>query len=342
MKDRLTATLWRLGAFVTVCLLGMFALVAVFGQLRFEPQHSFTAEFTNVGGLKGGDFVRIAGVEVGKVKKLVINPNASVAVTFGVDDSVPLTDNSRAAIRYDNLYGDRYLALQQGRGGGAPLKPGALIPIDRTSPALDLDTLIGGFRPLFRALDPDQVNALSSQLIQAFQGQGETIGSLLAQTSALTNTLADRGQLVKDVITSLNTVFTSLGDSNKEFGQAIDRIASLTDALAARKGDISNSVAYANAASASVTDLLARSRPALQKIVAETDRTSTIVMNDHDYLDNLINTLPDAYKALGRQGLYGDWFAFYVCELVFKMNGKGGQPIYVKMASQTSGRCTPR
>ena len=51
------------------------------------------------------------------------------------------------------------------------LMPGQTIPLARTAPALDLDALIGGFRPLFRALDPDQVNALSSQLIEAFQGR---------------------------------------------------------------------------------------------------------------------------------------------------------------------------
>ena len=342
MKERLVATLWRLAVFVSVCLMGLFVLIAVFGQLRFEPRKSFTADFTNVGGLKGGDFVRIAGVEVGKVTKLVIKPDASVAVTFAIDDSVLLTNGSRAVIRYDNLYGDRYLALEQGHDGGTPLKPGGLIPIDRTSPALDLDTLIGGFRPLFRALDPDQVNALSFQLIQVFQGQGETIGALLAQTSGLTNTLADRDELIGEVVNNLNTVFTSLGDSNKEFGQAIDKIASLTDALADRKDDISNAVAYANAAAGSVSDFLARSRPAIQKIVHETDRTSTIILNDHDYVDDLINTLPDAYKALGRQGLYGDWFAFYICEAIIKVNGKGGQPVYIQAASQTTGRCTPR
>jgi phospholipid/cholesterol/gamma-HCH transport system substrate-binding protein len=342
MNQRLRATIWRLGAFVSVCLLGLFVTIAVFGQLRFEAQHSFTAEFTNVGGLKSGDFVRIAGVEVGKVKKLAIQPDATVAVTFGVEDSVVLTEGSRVAIRYDNLYGDRYLALERGSGGNAILKPDATIPVSRTAPALDLDTLIGGFRPLFRALDPDQVNALSSQLIQAFQGQGETIGSLLAQMSALTNTLADQGELVGDVITNLNTVFGSLSDNNEEFGQAVDNIAALTEALADRKNDIATSVAYANAAAGSVADLFARTRPALQKIVHETDRTATIVLNEHEYFDDLLNTLPDAYKALGRQGLYGDWFAFYICEAIIKVNGKGGQPVYIKAAAQTSGRCTPR
>ncbi len=342
MRDPLSAVLWRLAVFVSVCLLGLFVLVAVFAQLRFEPMRGYTAEFKNVGGLKEGDIIRIAGVEVGKVGSIAIRPDAVVAVDLNVEDSVQLTDTTRSVIRFDNLYGDRYLTLIEGENGGTPLQPGATIPISRTAPALDLDTLIGGFRPLFRALDPEQVNALSSQLIHAFQGQGDAIGSMFAQTAALTNTLADRDELIGQVITNLNTVLSTFQENNEEFGQAIDEIASLTEALAERKGDISNSIAYADRAAESVADLLDQSRPALQKITNETDRTTSIVLNEHDYLDNLLDTLPDAYQILGRQGLYGDWFAFYVCEVVLKVNGKGGQPVYIKAAGQSTGRCTPK
>lgn len=342
MKDSLSATIWRLSIFVCVCLLGLSLLVAVFGQLRFDSRRGFSAEFTNVGGLKTGDFVRIAGVEVGKVGELRIRSDAAVDVAFTVDDSVELLESTRAVIRYDNLYGDRYLALEQGDGDVRPLAPGGTIPFKQTAPALDLDTLIGGFRPLFRALDPDQVNALSSQLIQAFQGQGDTIGTMLTQTAALTNTLADHDALIGDAITNLDIVFRTLADNNAELGQAIETLGSLTEALASRRADISNSVAYTNAAAGSLADLLSHSRPALQKITHETDRTAGIVLDEDDYFDDLLDTLPEAYKMLGRQGLYGDWFTFYVCELVFKMNGKGGQPVYVKVAGQSSGRCTPR
>ena len=67
-----------------------------------------------------------------------------------------LTEATKALIRYDNLIGDRYLELQEGAGAPSPgCSPGETIPVDRTEPALDLDALIGGFRPLFRALDPD-------------------------------------------------------------------------------------------------------------------------------------------------------------------------------------------
>lgn len=343
LTTRIRHDAWRLAVFLVVCLLGVFGLFAVFGELRFgEETKTYTAEFANVTGLENGDFVRIAGVEVGKVEKVEIQPDTTALVTFTADQSVVLTEGSRAVIRYDDLIGGRYLALQEGAGGTATLKPGDTIPLARTSPALDLDALIGGFRPLFKALDPDQVNALSGQLIQALQGQGATINSFLAQTAALTTTLADRDQLIGDVITNLNVVLGSLGDQSDQFAKAVDALSELVKGLKDRRVDIANGVAYTNAAAASITDLLAQARPPFAKTIHETDRAAGIVVADHDYFDNLLNTLPDAYQALSRQGIYGDFFSFYLCDIVLKLNGKGGQPVYVKVAGQSTGRCAPR
>jgi phospholipid/cholesterol/gamma-HCH transport system substrate-binding protein len=342
VRGNLGAVLWRLAAFLVVCLFGMFALFAVFAHLRFQQEQTYRAVFTNVSGLAQGQFVRIAGVEVGKVKKISIDPDTTVSVDFTADDSVVLTEGNRAVIRYDNLIGGRYLALEEGVGGTRKLRPGDTIPLANTAPALDLDALIGGFRPLFRALDPDQVNALSGQLIKAFQGQGATIGSFLSQTAALTNTLADRDQVIGQVIVNLNTVLGSLGDQSKQFDKAVTSFSELVAGLADRKQDIRNSVAYANAAAGSITDLLAQARPPLQKVVHETDRSAGIVVADKDYLDDLLNTLPDAYQASARQGLNGDFFSFYLCDIALKLNGKGGQPVYVKLAGQDTGRCAVR
>jgi phospholipid/cholesterol/gamma-HCH transport system substrate-binding protein len=342
VRTSLPGTIWRLAVFLTVCLFFTFAMFAVFAQLRFDPQRSYRALFTDVSGLEDGQFVRIAGVEVGKVKKISVQRNDTALVEFSTDDSVILTEGSRAVIRYDDLIGGRYLALEEGAGGTRKLAPGATIPMSNTSPALDLDALIGGFRPLFRALDPDQVNALSGQLIQAFQGQGATISSFFQQTAALTNTLADRDQLIGQVITNLNTVLGSLGDQNTQFATAVDSLSQLVGTLAGRKQDISNSVAYTNAAASSITDLLAQARPPLQTVVHETDRTAALVVADKGYVDNILKTLPDKYQTLDRLGLYGDFFSFYLCDLVLKMNGKGGQPVYIKLAGQDSGRCAPR
>jgi phospholipid/cholesterol/gamma-HCH transport system substrate-binding protein len=342
VRENLTGAIWRLVLFTLVCALGTFALFMVFAQLRFQAEKTYSAEFTDVSGLRTGSFVRIAGVEVGKVKKISINTDNLAKVEFSADDSVVLTEGTKALVRYDDPIGGRFLELQEGTGGVKQLQPGQTIPVDRTSPGLDLDALIGGFRPLFRALDPEQVNALTGQLIQAFQGEGATISSFLLSTAAFTNTLADRDALIGQVITNLNTVLGSFGDQSKQFDTAVDSLSQLMHGLAERKTDLSNGLAAISNGAASLADLLRQARPQVPKVVHETDRVAGIVVADHDYIDNLLNTLPDAYHLLARQGMYGDFFSFYLCDLVLKLNGKGGQPVYVKLAGQSTGRCAPK
>jgi phospholipid/cholesterol/gamma-HCH transport system substrate-binding protein len=342
MKDSLKGTIVGLGIFLTVCALAAFLLVSVFAQLRFGAGNTYYAEFTNVSNLRTGKLVRIAGVEVGKVKAISINSDATVRVEFTADKSVILTDGTRAVLRYDNLFGDRYLALEEGAGGVRPVRPGQTIPLARTAPALDLDALIGGFRPLFRALNPEQVNALSGQLVQVFEGQGATIGSFLDQAAAVSNTLADRDLLIGQVVGNLDVVLGSLGNQSDRLDKAVTSLSQLIHGLAERKTDISNAVAYTNAAAGSVADLLSHARAPFRKVVHETDRAAGIAVADHDYLDNLINTLPDKYRVMDRQAMYGDYFSFYLCDVVLKLNGKGGQPVYVKVAGQPTGRCAPK
>jgi phospholipid/cholesterol/gamma-HCH transport system substrate-binding protein len=343
MNQNLRAALWRLAIFGSACLAGALALVMVFAQLRVEGgQNTYKAVFATVSGLAGGNFVRIAGVEVGKVRHISINDDGNAVVEFAIDDSVVLTNGSKAFVRYDNPIGGRFLELADGHGESRRLQPGGTIPLDRTRPALDLDAVIGGFRPLLRGLTPDQVNSLSGELISAFQGQGATINSLLARTAAFTNTLADRDSLIGEVIGNLNTVLGSLGGQSDQLAKMVDSLSTLMSGLAARKTDIANAIGYSNAAAAGVADLLQKTRPAIHDTVVQTDRAAGQVMADRDYFDDLINTLPDAYQKLGRQGLYGDFFSFYLCDLFLKLPGKGGQPVYVKVAGQSTGRCAPK
>ncbi|MGZ4528608.1 MAG: MCE family protein [Mycobacterium sp.] len=341
-RRKLSGIIARVALFTAICLVFTFALIAVFGQLRFEDRTGYQAVFTNISGLKSGNFVRIAGVEVGKVGDLTLHRDGTVTVGFAVDKGVRLTEGTKAVVRYENLIGDRYLALEDGPGSPRLLPRGATIPLARTSPALDIDALIGGFRPLFRALDPDQVNALSGELLRIFQGEGGTLASVLAQTSTLTSTLAGRNELIGELITNLNTVLHTFATRDHEFSDGLDKLSQLVNGLAQRKTDISTGLAYINAAAGSVADLLVQARQPIKDVVHETDRVSQQVLADRDYVDGLLKKLPDVYQVLSRQGLTGDYFGFYFCEVLLKVNGKGGNPIYIKLLGQASGRCTPQ
>lgn len=343
MIRNLRGTAIRLGIFLTVCAFALGVTMVVFAQARFtNAVKSYSADFSDVSGLREGNMVRIAGVEVGKVKHIAVNDDASVRVDFTADQAAILTEGTRAEVRYDDLIGGRFLALVEGPGSPAVLKSGQTIPVSRTQPALDLDSVTGGFRPLFRALQPDQVNDLSGQLLSAFQGEGPTIASFLARAATVSNTLADRDLLIGQVVDNLNVLLGTLGGQSDQLDKAVTSLSDLVHGLAQRKTDITNAVAYTNAATGTVADLLARVQEPARKIITETGRVSDVVLADQDYLANLLDTLPEKYRMLGRQGIYGDYFSFYFCDIVLKLNGKGGQPVFVKVAGQSTGRCAPK
>lgn len=342
MNSSLSRVVANLTVFVVVCLAAAFGLIAVFANIRFTSGENYKALFDDVSGLEVGDFVRVAGVEVGQVEKISIDDKSVAVVEFSADESVTLTQGTEAAIRWENPIGDRYMALLEGAGDPKRLSPSEPIPVERTVPALDLDTLLGGFRPLFRALNPDEVNTLSTALIQAFQGEGAAIGSFLSQAAAVTNRLADRDELIDQVIKNLDVVLNSFGDQSAQLAKTVDSLSSLVKALADRRTDVTSAVANTDAAASGIADLLSEAREPLKNTVAQTDRVASIAVADHEYLDNLLTILPSAYRAIAQVGKRGDFIPEYVCSLTAKVNGKGGQPVYVKLFDQSTGRCTPK
>jgi phospholipid/cholesterol/gamma-HCH transport system substrate-binding protein len=345
---KITGTVVKLGIISLVLLLFTFLIIVVFGQMRFDRTNSYTAEFNNVSGLRAGQFVRGAGVEIGKVKDIKLIDNGHrVRVDFDVDRSVPLYQSTTAQIRYLNLIGDRYVELKRGEGEGADrvLPPGGFIPLSRTSPALDLDALIGGFKPLFRALDPDKVNNIASAIITVFQGQGGTINDILDQTAQLTAHIASRDEAIGEVVKNLNIVLDTTVKHRAQFDQTVDNFERLitglnnhADPLAAGTANISN-------AAGTVADLLADNRTLLHKTLNYLEPIQQPIIDQKDLYDDQIKRTPIGANIVGNAvGNYGDWVNFYLCDLTLKTNGlqQGGPVRTVKIWSQPTGRCTPQ
>lgn len=345
---KITGTAIKLGAFSLVLLLFTAIIVVVFGQLRFDRTTAYTAEFSNASGLRDGQFVRAGGVEVGKVSDIKLVGNGDrVQVTLNVDRTLPLYQSTTAQIRYQDLIGNRYVNLDRGTGEGADriLPAGGFIPMSRTQPALDLDALIGGFKPLFKALDPQKVNTIASSLITVFQGQGGTINDILDQTSQLTSALADRDQAIGEVITNLNTVLDTTVKHEKDFDQTVNNFEILITGLKNRADPLAQSTADISSAAGTLGDLLADDRPQLKDTIAKLETIQQPLVDQQDRLDDLLTKLPQAVKMIGRAGgIYGDFFNFYLCDINLKLNGlqPGGPVRTVKITQQPTGRCTPQ
>jgi phospholipid/cholesterol/gamma-HCH transport system substrate-binding protein len=342
---RITGTAIKLGAFALVLLMFTAIIIVVFGQLRFDRTTSYSAVFHNASGLRAGQFVRASGVEVGKVEDVkLIEGGTAVNVKFAVDRDLPLFQGTTASVRYLNLIGDRYLELKRG-DDQKRLPAGGTIPIEHTQPALDLDALIGGFRPLFRALDPDKVNNIAQSIITIFQGQGGTINDILDQTAQLTSALADRDQAIGEVVKNLNTVLDTTVRHQQQFDETVQNFEKLITGLKNRADPIATSVADISDAAGSVADLLGENRPLLQKTITQLEVIQQPLIDQKDQLNDILVRLPTALKIIGRAGgVYGDFFNFYACDVTLKLNGlqPGGPVRTVKVWSQPSGRCTPQ
>ena len=340
-------TALKLAAIGLVLALFTVGLVVVFGQIRFDRTTGYSAEFSNASGLRQGQFVRASGVEVGKVKRVRLTDGGRrVMVDFDVDRSVPLYQSTTAQIRYADLIGNRYLELKRGDGEGAEtvLPRGGYIPASRTQPALDLDALIGGFKPVFKALDPDKVNTIATSIVKVFQGQGGTINDILVQTAQLTSTLAERDQAIGEVVKNLNVVLDTTVRHQKEFDATVDNFEKLITGLNAHGDQLAAGTANISSGAGTVAGLLADNRKLLQKSVDHLSNVAQPLIDRTDELDWDLQTLPQAQRLIGRTGSYGDFFNFYICGVNIKLPGlqPGGPVRTVRLWQQPSGRCTPR
>lgn len=342
-KSSLKVTTLKLGVFTVTMLLIFSGLVVVFSQYRTGSTEGYHAVFTDASGLKKGDKVRIAGVVVGSVTGIGVTDNDQATVDFNVDQAYPLQENTRVAVRYQDMVGNRFVELTQPRGDSVPLARGGTLPVGQTEPALDLDILLGGFKPLFRALNPEQVNQLATSLIDVFQGQGSTLVNLLGSTSAFSNTLADRDKLIGEVVDNLNVVLGTMNENKEQFSSIVDNVQQVVSTLAASSDAVVGGIGHINDATGTLAALLGDTRPDTQADIAELNRLMQLLSTPEatDKFNWVLGKMPAAFRQLVRVGSYGSNFNFYLCGLSFKVDGPGGKPIIIPFKNQTTGRCAP-
>lgn len=336
---RAIGTLVKFTVFAIVMSLLTAFLFMTFGQYRTGATAGYTAVFADASRLEAGDTVRVAGVRVGTVNGVSLRPDRTVLVTFDADRNIVLTTGTKAAVRYLNLTGDRYLELVDGPGSTRVMPAGSQIPKDRTASALDLDLLLGGLRPVIQGLNPQDVNALTSSLIQILQGQGDTLDSLLSKTSSFSTTLADNNEVIQQLIDNLNTVVDTLAKDGEKFSGTIDRLEQLISGLSQDRDPIGEAVTALDNGTASIASLLTEARPPLNGTVDQLNRLAPLLDDHQIVLDRGLQKGPDNYRKLARLGSYGSWIMYYICGLSLRVTDLQGRTAVFPWIKQEGGRC---
>ncbi|MFF0453717.1 MCE family protein [Nocardia africana] len=305
--------LTKLGIFVLVTVLATAFLALTIANYSGGGTE-FKARFSDVTSLNKGDEVRIAGVRVGKVTKVSVVDRNMAEVHFQLTDRDWLPASTTATIRYRNLVGQRYIALEQGAGQqGRKITKGATIPLERTKPALNLTTLFNGFRPLFQTLSAEDVNKLSYEIIQVFQGETGTITDLVRNTASLTNKIADKDAVIGEIVKNLNQVLDAVNARDGQLNDLIVNTEALVSGLNAERGTIGSAVQSLGNLASATADLLVPTRPTLQGSIAGLNQLTGTLNDRSDEVNEALTNLPIKMEKLGRAASYGSWFQFYLC-----------------------------
>lgn len=313
LDKRTSGDLVRLVIFMVTTALATGVLIVTIGNLSFGAKKEYAAEFVDVTGVNKGDDIRIAGVKVGSVEDIEIIKADRARVTFKVDADTVLDEATHATIRYRNLLGQRYISLTQEGSEGDRLDEGDRIPVDRTKPALDLTVLFNGFEPLFEALSPDDINKLSYEIVQVFQGEGGTLEGLLSSTASITQTLADRDKVIGELLDNLDYVLDHVADRDQQLTNLIDSFRSLVGGLNDDREAILSSLDSISELSVQTAALVTDIKDPFVKDIRELRKVATTLNRNRKEIDRALQVLPIKLTKIGRTAIYGSWFNFYLC-----------------------------
>ena len=336
----LAAPLTKLAIFTAVTIVSVLVLLAGVQNSYFASTSDYKARFVDASGLVPGSDVRIAGVRVGQVSDVTVADRNEAEVTFSVDEGRKLPASAISAIKYQNLVGQRFLEISRGNGPvGATIAPGAVIPASQTKPPLDLTVVFDGFKPLFQALSPDDINQLSFEIIQVLQGEGGNIGNLLARTASLTSTIADRDAVIGDLVDNLNTVLDTVNARDENLSGLIISLQQLTTGLAQDRQAIGGSLGPIADLTTTTAGLLQDARPPLADDIVKLGQQADILNANRGEVENFLRLTPQKSNNIGRAGTYGSWFNFYLCSLNLSVSGIGALPVPLTLPADGGSRC---
>jgi phospholipid/cholesterol/gamma-HCH transport system substrate-binding protein len=344
MRGQTLGAAIKLIIFALVTIVATALLGVVISNRTFGSTHTYKANFTDVTDLISGSDVRMAGVRVGTVnsiKSMSEDGNNFAQVSFSVDTGVPITTTTDVKVQYLNLVGQRYLDLVE-TPGGSTQSADEVIPSSRTAPAVDLTALFNGFKPLFRALSPNDVNQFALEIIKTLQGEGGTVQDLLQQTASLTNTVAQRDAAIGQVIDNLLTVLSTVQHRDSGLGETITQLQRLVSGLAGDRDAISTSLVNINDLATSTAKLLTGIRPVLPGDLKNLASLASVLNNTKDLVNKNENALaaflqrePSKLNRIIRTGSYGGYFNFWLCSL-----SVAGLPAQLQPSASQSPSCS--
>lgn len=331
----------KLVAFSAVTL-GLTAWIGIqILQYQTNERYQLVADFDDVTGLFPGDDVKLAGVQVGKVRSIEIH-GEQARVTFMVDQAIDLPADSQVAVRWRNLIGQRYLYLYEGQSTDLLPKDGEAVVVDSRD-VTDITDLVNTLGPLFTAVDPDQLNDLFDTLVQALDGNQDNVEGLVTDVNAILGVLAERESTVQGLITDYATITDELANRDQQIEAMIDNLLLLSETFADNTELVDRALVELGGFSEGLDGVLTANAGHLASILGNLSLITDTATGRLDELETTFQQLPFTLSELFETVNDGEYLNVYIPCLNLTAPPclvPSTIPIVSDLGGQTSGAAT--
>lgn len=302
-----------IGAISIAVLLALLVVAFKAGDLPLiGGGDTYHAAFSEAGGLKVNDEVRIAGVRVGKVTGIDLD-GPKVDVTFKVDTPSKFGDETAAHIKVKTLLGAMFVALVP--AGPGQLKKGSTIPLSRTKSPYDVVQAFSGLAQRAERIDTDRLASSIDTLAELTKNTPAAFQGTLRGLSRLSQTVASRNDQINELLKNLDTVSGTLADRDQDIVTLMSKSDTLLRALVARRKAVHRLLVSTSRFSKELTLLVKQSRGDLKPALSNLQGVVNLLLKNQNNLDESLRLMAPFYRVFANTLGSGPWFDTWISNL---------------------------
>jgi phospholipid/cholesterol/gamma-HCH transport system substrate-binding protein len=288
---------------VAVVGLALAGGVAGCGAFSDEERKTLTASFDRAVGLYEKSDVRILGVRVGEVTKIVPEGD-DVRVEMEYDAKYEIPAEAQALVVAPSIVSDRYVQLTPVFTGGSVLEDGAKLGKDRTAVPVELDQIYAALDQLNVALGPNGANkngALNDVLsvgAQNLKGNGQLLGTTLEDFSTFVTTLSEQREDLFGTIANLQDFTTTIANSDQTVRAFNRDLAQVAGQLEGEREDLARAVRELSVALGEVATFVRDNREDLKANVSNLRVVTDVLVKQQNALKEFIDVAPTGLSNL--------------------------------------------
>lgn len=314
----MTSTLRRNPAVAALIGLALVALIVVASfQASSLPiigvgGHTMTAEFSDASGLKVGDRVEIAGVDVGSVTDLKMGHRRVIA-TFIVDSKARLGVQTGAAIGAGNLLGKKYLEVLPRGGGNIDTK--RPIPLARTQPAYDVVAAFGDLTETVEPIDSGELEKALTAVADTFRGSSSDVKAAVSGLSAVSRSIASRDAEVRQLLQRSQTLTASLDGSRVDIATLITEASKFLAEIDQRRETLRALIIHTDELTKQLRGLVQDNKKQIGPALQNLEKVTTLLANRQEQLGKTLHNLAAFTKVFVNTIGSGPWFDSYIANV---------------------------